>query len=74
MLNVKIDSSNILVYATAQRTVTNRWFVSVEMPRQWRGEQIFARQIKSFPTEAEAKHFAKEIALQQNQDCGRHIA
>ena len=43
----------------ARRTVTHHWFVSVEMPKQRR--QTFARQTKTFPTEAEAKQFAKEM-------------
>ena len=43
----------------ARHTVKNHWFVSVEMPKQRR--QAFARQTKTFPTEAEAKQFAKEM-------------
>ena len=43
----------------ARHTVKNHWFVSVEMPKQRR--QTFARQTKTFPTEAEAKQFAKEM-------------
>ena len=35
--------------------------VSVEMPKQRRSAQAFARQTKTFPTEAEAKQFAKEM-------------
>ena len=45
----------------ARHTVKNRWFVSVEMPKQRRSAQAFARQTKTFPTEAEAKQFAKEM-------------
>jgi hypothetical protein len=43
----------------ARHTVKNHWFVSLEMPKQRR--QTFARQTKTFPTEAEAKQFAKEM-------------
>jgi hypothetical protein len=40
----------------------NRWFVSVEMPKKRRPPGMqFARQTKTFPTEAEAKRFAKEM-------------
>ena len=45
----------------ARHTVKNHWFVSVEMPKQPRGAQTFARQTTTFPTEAEAKQFAKEM-------------
>ena len=46
----------------ARHTVKNHWFVSVEMPKQRRSNaQVFARQTKTFPTEAEAKQFAKEM-------------
>jgi hypothetical protein len=43
----------------ARHTVKNHWFVSVEMPKQRR--KPFARQTKTFRTEAEAKQFAKEM-------------
>jgi hypothetical protein len=42
------------------RTVTDRWFVSVEVPKLPRGTRL-ARQTKTFPTEAEAKQYAKEM-------------
>ena len=45
----------------ARHTVKNHWFVSVEMPKQRRSAQAFARQTKTFPTEAEDKQFAKEM-------------
>jgi hypothetical protein len=35
-----------------------RWFVSVEMPK--RSAQTSARRTKTFPTETDAKQFAKE--------------
>jgi hypothetical protein len=38
----------------------NHWFVSVEMPKG-RRMHVFVRQTKTFPTEAEAKQFAKEM-------------
>jgi hypothetical protein len=40
-------------------TITNHWFVSVEAPKQWRSKRTHARQTKTFPTESEAKQFAK---------------
>ena len=43
-----------------RRTVTDCWFVSVEVPKLPRGTRL-ARQTKTFPTEAEAKQYAKEI-------------
>ena len=46
-----------------RHSVKNRWFVSVEMPKHRRGEQTFARQTKTFPTETEAKQFAREEML-----------
>jgi len=44
----------------ARRTVTDRWFVSVEVPKLPRSTRL-ARQTKTFPTEAEAKQYAKEM-------------
>ena len=47
----------------AKHMVKNHWFVSVEAPKQLR--RTFpkkpARQTKTFPTETEAKQFAKEM-------------
>ena len=38
------------------------WFVSFETPKQSRrGIRLHVRQTKAFPTEAEAKKFAKEM-------------
>jgi len=47
----------------ARRTVTHHWFVSVELPKQLRlaSRSTPARQTKTFPTETEAKQFAKEM-------------
>jgi hypothetical protein len=40
--------------------ITNHWFVSVETPKQLRFSR-HARETKSFPTEIEAKKFAKAM-------------
>jgi hypothetical protein len=47
----------------ARRTVTRHWFVSAELPKQLRRASRWtpARQTKTFPTETEAKQFAKEM-------------
>ena len=37
------------------------------MPKQRRSKQAFARQTKTFPTEAEAKQFAKEMLSNKNR-------
>jgi hypothetical protein len=42
--------------------ITNRWYVSVEGPSEWRLKPSRApvpRKTKPFPTESEAKQFAK---------------
>jgi hypothetical protein len=44
----------------ARRTVTDHWFVSVEVSKLPRGTRL-ARQTKTFPTEGEAKQYAKEF-------------
>jgi hypothetical protein len=41
----------------------NHWFVSVELPKQGQTGHTFARRTKSFPTETEAKQFAREEML-----------
>jgi hypothetical protein len=51
----------------ARRTVTDRWFVSVEMPRSSRGARRSTRQTKSFPKEAEAKRYAKAMVAEGNK-------
>jgi hypothetical protein len=43
----------------ARDTVKNHWFVSVEMPK--RSAQTSARRTETFPTETDAKQFAKEV-------------
>jgi hypothetical protein len=45
----------------AKRKVANHWFVSVETAKQSRRGIQHVRQTKAFPTEAEAKQFAKEM-------------
>jgi hypothetical protein len=42
--------------------ITNRWYVSVKAPSEWRPKSSrapFPRKTKSFSTESEAKQFAK---------------
>ena len=56
----------------ARGTVTNYWFVSVEVPRRGRRASLkahaaHARETKSFPTEAEAKQYAKEMLSERNK-------
>jgi hypothetical protein len=51
----------------ARHTMKNQWFVSVEMPKQRRGAQTFARRTTTFPTETEAKQFAKEMLANKNK-------
>ena len=47
----------------ARREVKNHWFVSVEAPKQLRlaSPKTPTRRTKTFPTETEAKQFAKEM-------------
>jgi hypothetical protein len=53
----------------ARRTGTHRWFVSVEAPREPRlGSRASVRQTKTFPTEAEAKQYAKEMLLSEQKN------
>ena len=52
--------------------MTNYWFVSVEVPRRGRRASLkahaaHARETKSFPTEAEAKQYAKEMLSERNK-------
>jgi hypothetical protein len=47
-----------------RRTITNLWYVSVQAPSDWRATTLrapYRRKTKSFPTEAEAKKFAKAM-------------
>jgi hypothetical protein len=53
----------------ARRKVKNHWFVSVEAPKQLRlvaSPNKAARQTKTFPTEADAKQFAKEMLSEKH--------
>jgi hypothetical protein len=56
----------------ARRTATNCWFVSVEKPKQRRRAHAFARQTKTFPTETEAKLYAKEMVSDANKIIRAH--
>ena len=52
----------------ARRTVTDHWFVSVEVirgerPARWTPR----RETKTFPTEDDAKHYAKEMISEDNK-------
>jgi len=49
----------------ARRYVKNNWFVSVAAPKQVHG-QISARRTETFPTETEAKQFAKEMLSEKH--------
>jgi hypothetical protein len=44
----------------ARRTVKNHWFVSFAVPRRGHVKAFF-RKTKTFPTETDAKQFAKEM-------------
>jgi hypothetical protein len=50
----------------ARRTVTNHWFVSVETLRRG-GLAPWTRETKTFPTEAEAKQYAKEMLSERKK-------
>jgi hypothetical protein len=45
----------------ARRDVTDQWFVSVEAPKERPFSSRAIRQTTTFPTEAEAKQFAKKM-------------
>ena len=59
----------------ARHTVKNQWFVSVEAPKQLRlaFPKKPARQTKTFPTETEAKQFAKEMLSMSGHKPARRI-
>jgi hypothetical protein len=57
----------------ARRMVRKDWFVSVEMPKHRQGEQAFARRTETFPTETEAKQFAKEMLSSKKKDRRGHV-
>jgi hypothetical protein len=52
----------------AKCPVTKLWFVSVEMPRQRRPASAPGRQTKTFPTDAEARQFAKDMLLSERKN------
>jgi hypothetical protein len=49
----------------ARRKVINHWFVSVAVPKQGYGP-AFVRRTETFPTEADAKQFAKEMLSEKH--------
>ena len=49
----------------ARRKVKNHWFVSVAVPKQGYGQQ-FVRRTETFPTEDDAKQFAKEMLSEKH--------
>ena len=51
----------------ARRTVSNHWFVSVQALRSGHRLAPFARETKTFPTEAEAKQYAKEMLSERKK-------
>jgi hypothetical protein len=55
------------------RKVKNHWFVSVAVPKERRGAQMFARRTKTFPTETDAKQFAKEMLSEKHHMERHHI-
>jgi hypothetical protein len=57
----------------ARRTVKDHWFVSFEAPDQLRLASPYklARQTETFPTETDAKRFAKEM-LSEKPDLEEH--
>jgi hypothetical protein len=55
----------------ARRKVKNDWFVSVEMPK--RSAQTSARRTKTFPTETDAKQFAKQMLLEKHHMKEHHM-
>jgi len=53
----------------ARRTMKDHWFVSVEAPKQLRRAFPYklSRQTKTFPTEADAKQFAREMLSEKHR-------
>jgi len=51
----------------ARRKVKNHWFVSVAVPRRQGHGQQFVRRTETFPTEADAKQFAKEMISEKRR-------
>ena len=57
----------------ARHKVKNQWFVSVAVPKQGRKSHAFARRTETFPTETDAKQFAKEMLSEKRQKEKHHI-
>jgi hypothetical protein len=59
----RISGGTFWFNVMARHTVKNHWFVSVEASKQLRlaSPKEPVRQTKTFPTETEAKQFAKEM-------------
>jgi hypothetical protein len=55
----------------ARHKVKNQWFVSVEMPK--RSAQTSSRRTETFPTETDAKQFAKEMLSEKHHMEKHHI-
>jgi hypothetical protein len=56
--------ADVAAVVAKHRVSTNQWFVSIQTPKRWRPSSSrapFARQTKAFPTEIEAKQFAKAM-------------
>jgi hypothetical protein len=57
----------------ARRVITDRWFVSVDTPKHKGPVSSRTRQAKTFPTESEAKQFAKaKLAEGMKVTAGTH--
>jgi hypothetical protein len=50
----------------ARCAVKKRWFVSVTVPKQGPVKTALVRRTETFPTEADAKQFAKEMLSEQH--------
>jgi hypothetical protein len=50
----------------ARRTAKNRWFVSVAVAKQGH-VKTFLRKTETFPTETDAKQFAKEMLSEKHE-------
>jgi len=50
---------------TRRQGFTNRWLVSVQKPKSSPRSPGLVRQTKTFPTEAKAKQYAKEILAKE---------
>ena len=57
----------------ARRKVKNHWFVSVAAPKQGRRIKAFDRRTETFPTETDAKQFAKQMLSEEHIMEKHHI-